>query len=725
MNSNIKGNEKFLGADLHIHTPASNCYRGKKDDDEYLSILRRYFSKNIRIIAITDHNTIKGYKKLMEIRQNLGNEIAILEKYYKKYNTLRSEYDKAKKDFELFESMLIMPGIEFEANPGIHLLLIFDPKCDLSKLENFLTKAGYPDESRGQERIDTSPCLDIIGTLHQAHDLGALIIAAHADSDKGIYQALKGQYRASIFKSPYLNAISYNNPSTCEKMKDLLENKDYKRDSPIAFIQSSDYHGEGEPGSSITYLKSDDLSFESIKEAFKNPNEYISPTQHPDIINILHQIITDHKTFTFENFGDKQIIQNTICAILNESYGTLVIGATSNKSSPSIIGVNINHKECEEITVGLLDGINPSFNKEVSYYTYGHNRNVVVIKVYGNIHNIYYLNNYNTFFLNDSIVEKATPPQIEKNIERRMHNKMLSHQRILESKYDSIIKELKILSKSSQQFILINKIEKHSYRIKDIVNLEFIKPFKSDITPDNPNGYASGNLIFLDLASPRLSDAYLRCSSPKLNRYDINKLGIQKFSKNGIIIVPGGGAYIVGCNDEWGIVTEYTTFPTLLLTIKDKFKKRFSKLALLVWFKSTMFLWYNQTMFDNVNMYIPSIFNRTVVPALDIFMPDSIIEHFALEILEEEYNLLSVDTDSFSNDTYGNLIKDHNNKIDNLALEIDQAIFNSLNIELQDKVLMHQLMEYNNIYNLNSNNKNNPNIQNEIIVNNINRSNII
>lgn len=35
----------FYAADLHVHTPASKCYRGNKDDNEYFEIVKQYYEK--------------------------------------------------------------------------------------------------------------------------------------------------------------------------------------------------------------------------------------------------------------------------------------------------------------------------------------------------------------------------------------------------------------------------------------------------------------------------------------------------------------------------------------------------------------------------------------------------------------------------------------------------------------------------------------------------------
>lgn len=48
--------DKFIKIDLHIHTPASHDYKGPRNGNEYLQILREAKSKDLGIIAITDHN---------------------------------------------------------------------------------------------------------------------------------------------------------------------------------------------------------------------------------------------------------------------------------------------------------------------------------------------------------------------------------------------------------------------------------------------------------------------------------------------------------------------------------------------------------------------------------------------------------------------------------------------------------------------------------------------
>ena len=97
---------------LHVHTPASNCYKGDRDDAEYLAILpRRYREKDIRVVAITDHNTIRGYTKLMAIRDDLDRGKQVVAALVNKYPQTKGELDSFDAELNLFDELLLIPGL--------------------------------------------------------------------------------------------------------------------------------------------------------------------------------------------------------------------------------------------------------------------------------------------------------------------------------------------------------------------------------------------------------------------------------------------------------------------------------------------------------------------------------------------------------------------------------------------------------------------------------------
>ena len=77
----FKLSETFFKVDLHVHTPASSCYTGDKSENGYWEILRSAIKNNVKLIAITDHNTLAGYEKLVELRDKTYQEYSFIQKY--------------------------------------------------------------------------------------------------------------------------------------------------------------------------------------------------------------------------------------------------------------------------------------------------------------------------------------------------------------------------------------------------------------------------------------------------------------------------------------------------------------------------------------------------------------------------------------------------------------------------------------------------------------------
>ena len=61
----------YKNVELHVHTPASHDYifadKNNEEEVEYRLLLNKIINSNLDVIAITDHNNIKGYEKLKQI----------------------------------------------------------------------------------------------------------------------------------------------------------------------------------------------------------------------------------------------------------------------------------------------------------------------------------------------------------------------------------------------------------------------------------------------------------------------------------------------------------------------------------------------------------------------------------------------------------------------------------------------------------------------------------
>lgn len=246
--------------DLHVHTPASSCYQCKGDltiEEHYLNVLDVYRKKNINLIAITDHNTLKGYRKLIEIKNQLEE------------NLKNNESDEeSKKRLKLYESVKLIPGVEFTAYPHIHILILFGPNVDLNKVEAFLERAGYDDDYKKGRDLDNILKLDVEGILKKGKELGGLTIAAHIDRETGLLTWLEdeGVEDKSIFNSKYLDGVHVLKQETVSKLKDgILKDKE-----SIFFINASDFHNEiSDMEKRATFIEIEENDYNSLEMGLK------------------------------------------------------------------------------------------------------------------------------------------------------------------------------------------------------------------------------------------------------------------------------------------------------------------------------------------------------------------------------------------------------------------------------------------------------------------------
>lgn len=102
--------------DLHLHTPGSNDYQ--QHEITYLDILRQAEARGLDIIAFTDHNTVAGFAALKkEVEQLLW-----LEQLGRMEPEEKRRLDEYRR---LLEKVLVLPGFEFTATFGFHILGIF------------------------------------------------------------------------------------------------------------------------------------------------------------------------------------------------------------------------------------------------------------------------------------------------------------------------------------------------------------------------------------------------------------------------------------------------------------------------------------------------------------------------------------------------------------------------------------------------------------------------
>ncbi|HVX31263.1 MAG TPA: transcriptional regulator, partial [Nitrolancea sp.] len=187
--------------DLHIHTPASADYQQR--DASYIQLLQRAEECGIDILAFTDHNSVRGYAQMWREIEDLE-LLEALKRIEPHEARLLNEYRR------LLNRILLLPGFEFTATFGFHILAIFPEDTSIRTLEHLLLALHIPDDKLDQGTSEVGATTDVLHAFELLHEAGALVIGAHVNSTHGIAMQgfpFGGQTKIAYTQSPNLHAL--------------------------------------------------------------------------------------------------------------------------------------------------------------------------------------------------------------------------------------------------------------------------------------------------------------------------------------------------------------------------------------------------------------------------------------------------------------------------------------------------------------------------------------
>ncbi len=259
--------------DLHIHTSASACYA--EPNVTYLDILRKAEEKGLDIIAITDHNTVAGCAAMAREIE----ELMLLERL----NRLRAKEEQRLEEYRrLGDKILVLPGFEFTATLGFHILGIFSEKTSIRELEHILIELNIPPDKLDAGSTEVGATTDVLTAYRIIDEAGGLVIAAHANSSHGVALqglAFGGQTKIAYTQDPHLHALEVTD---LEKKARRTTASFYSGSKPeyprrMHCIQGSDTHRlNRDPhdknalgvGDRVTEVLLPEVSFEALREIF-------------------------------------------------------------------------------------------------------------------------------------------------------------------------------------------------------------------------------------------------------------------------------------------------------------------------------------------------------------------------------------------------------------------------------------------------------------------------
>jgi hypothetical protein len=369
-NRSKKNSRQWRKMDLHLHTPASSDYQEK--DISYLDILKKAEAAGLDMIAFTDHNTVAGYRTMRDEIQQLE-MLEELKRLHKDESKTLTEYRR------LLKKIMVLPGFEFTATFGFHILAIFPPEKPVREIEHLLLTLNIPAQKLDEGSATVGATSDVLIAYKAINDAGGMAIAAHANSSNGVAMrgfSFGGQTKIAYTQDSNLYALEVTDLEKhgrrTTKSFFSVSKPEYPR--KMHCIQGSDAHrlnGKGKSlgvGDRATEVLLKQVSFEALKDLFESNDfartrplrthtepafDFVRAAQEegPSIVQDFHDSMT-------QRGGNLYAIIADVCALANTNGGTLYIGITSEAKSP-VIGIAKPSQAISQLEDELSNRINP------------------------------------------------------------------------------------------------------------------------------------------------------------------------------------------------------------------------------------------------------------------------------------------------------------------------------------------------------------------------------
>ncbi len=369
--------------DLHLHTPASSDYQQRGVD--YLDLLKRAEARGLEMIAFTDHNTVAGYRRMQE-------EIEQLELLEKLDRLLPEEKTRLDEYRRLLKKILVLPGFEFTATFGFHILGIFSPDKPVREIEHILLDLNIPADQLDDGSVTVGASADVLTAYRVINEAGGLVIAAHANANNGVAMRgfpFGGQTKIAYTQDENLHALEVTDLEKGRRStKAFFSGTKPEYPRRMHCIQGSDAHRlEADPsrkkvlgiGDRATDVRLPEVSFDALKELFlSNDFARTRPHRHKaepafDFIRAAQEeganIVQDfHESMTVRG-GKLYAIIADVCAFANTNGGTLYIGLTDNPRRP-VAGVPSASKAISQLEKEIEKRINPPLNCTIDAHNF-------------------------------------------------------------------------------------------------------------------------------------------------------------------------------------------------------------------------------------------------------------------------------------------------------------------------------------------------------------------
>lgn len=379
--------------DLHLHTPRSSDYQ--EPGVSYLDILRQAEIRGLDIIAFTDHNTVAGYRAMTDEIDQL--------KYLEALGRIQPDEKRTLAEYRrLREKILVLPGFEFTATFGFHILGIFSPATPVRQLEHILLSLNIPPATLDEGSSIVGASADVLTAYRMINTAGGIVIAAHANSSHGVAMRgfdFGGQTKIAYTQDFFLHALEVTDLDRSGRKTTARFFDGTKPEYPRAMrcIQGSDAHRLlADPrnqknlgvGDRITEVLLPEKSFEALLQVFQS-NDYArtrpfrashDPYDHvqsareegPSIVQAFHEGLTRRGGRLYAVIAD-------VGALANTNGGVIYVGASAKPKDPPI-GVQNVAESIEILRTEIEHKITPPLEVEIDVLE-THGKSVIRVQV--------------------------------------------------------------------------------------------------------------------------------------------------------------------------------------------------------------------------------------------------------------------------------------------------------------------------------------------------------
>lgn len=340
-----------------------------------MEILQRAEARGLDVISFTDHNTVAGYRRMRE-------EINQLEMLEKLKRLMPEEQTRLGEYRRLLAKILVLPGFEFTATFGFHILCIFPPEKQVRELEHLLLDLNIPPDQIDDGSPTVGATTDVLSVYRTVAESGGLVIAAHANSSNGVAMRgfpIGGQTRVAYTQDEHLHALEVTDLEQAGKrsMAGFFNGTKPEYPRRMHCIQGSDAHrlitdplrkknlGVGERATDVLVSE---VSFAALVEIFhSNDFARTRPHRHKElpaydfiqtareeganIIQAFHEGMAARGGKRYEIIAD-------ICAFANANGGTLYIGLNADRKKP-VLGVQDPEQGIAQLEKEINSRISP------------------------------------------------------------------------------------------------------------------------------------------------------------------------------------------------------------------------------------------------------------------------------------------------------------------------------------------------------------------------------